>query len=586
MPKLISLNVGLPQDVPWNDRTVHTAIWKYATFGRRSVRSLNVEGDLQGDLKSHGGPFRAILAYQVESYEYWSQLFARNDFMFGQFGENFTVNRLSDADVRIGDVYDIGTAQFKVTEPRVTCYRVGIRMGRPDMAALLVAHHRPGFYMSVLQEGDVGAGDEISLVRRDEANPTVAELDAMLYLPARNWEKLRGILDRGILTPVWQAALENTVSKHDGRGWAGGTAGITVNTGMKAAWDGFKQVNIVRRRYLTADVVEVTLGSKEFNGVHCCKAGQFITVKVPGKNSVRTYSVTDTTTPGELSIAVKVVADGVASRYVARDGIVGESILCAAPRGDFVLPGEERPSVFITGGIGLTPVVAMLRSLSGSRAQQRMVWIHSCRDIESMPFRSEMCDLVDHVPNLELHIFATREDGRTLPKSAAVHGGRITKEFLDEHIVRDAEYYVCGPLGFMEDIQTELLTLGIRKEHIRIERFGSQISYTPGLTGQEGHHRLPHALEDDVGSGPRVSFTRSGVSAHYDGKRFHSLLDLAEACDVPVRWGCRTGVCHKCITSVIEGVAVDYEPDPLDPPGQGNVLICCCKPVGDITLDL
>ena len=161
MARLLSLNVGLPRDVAWQGRTVHTAIWKEPVQGRRMVRRLNIDGDGQGDLAGHGGEHRAVFVYQIESYRYWENHLGRTDFTHGQFGENFTVEGLPDDEVCIGDRYRVGSALFEVTQPRVTCYRIGIRMNEPQMAALLVSHGRPGFYFRVLEEGEVEAGDEI-----------------------------------------------------------------------------------------------------------------------------------------------------------------------------------------------------------------------------------------------------------------------------------------------------------------------------------------------------------------------------------------------------------------------------------------
>ena len=158
---LLSVNVGVPTDVAWRGRTVFTGVFKESVTGPRMVRRLNVDGDGQGDLGGHGGEQRAVFVYQIDSYRYWEQELGRDDFVYGQFGENFTVEGLPDDQVCIGDRYRVGAALFEVTQPRVTCYRVGIRMNDPRIPALLVSHHRPGFYFRVLQEGDVGAGDEI-----------------------------------------------------------------------------------------------------------------------------------------------------------------------------------------------------------------------------------------------------------------------------------------------------------------------------------------------------------------------------------------------------------------------------------------
>ena len=158
--RLISLNVGLPRDVAWRGKIVHTGIWKQPVAERRRVTHLNVEGDGQGDLEGHGGENRAVYVYQTGSYEYWADRLQRDDLSHGIFGENFTVDGLADDEVCIGDRYRIGTALFEVSQPRVTCYRLGIRLDNPQMAALLTSSGRPGFYLRVLEEGEVEAGDD------------------------------------------------------------------------------------------------------------------------------------------------------------------------------------------------------------------------------------------------------------------------------------------------------------------------------------------------------------------------------------------------------------------------------------------
>src|SRR5690349_13415819 len=164
MARLLSVNVGMPKDVQWRGRRGFTGVFKDPVEGPQRVRRLNIDGDGQGDVAGHGGEQRAVFVYQIESYRYWEHELGRDDFVPGQFGENFTVEGLADDEVCIGDRYRIGSAVFEVTQPRVTCYRVGIRMAEPAMAALLVSHHRPGFYLRVLEEGEIGAGDEIAKI--------------------------------------------------------------------------------------------------------------------------------------------------------------------------------------------------------------------------------------------------------------------------------------------------------------------------------------------------------------------------------------------------------------------------------------
>jgi MOSC domain-containing protein YiiM len=173
---IVSVNVGFPQNVPWQGRTVRTAVWKTPVTGRIFARRLNLDGDGQGDLRGHGGEQRAILVYQLESYRHWADYLGRSDFVAGNFGENLTVDGLADNEVCIGDRFRIGGAVVEVSQPRDTCYRVGIRLNHPGIAALLVAHRRPGFYLRVIQEGELGAGDRIEKLSDGPGRMTVAEI--------------------------------------------------------------------------------------------------------------------------------------------------------------------------------------------------------------------------------------------------------------------------------------------------------------------------------------------------------------------------------------------------------------------------
>ena len=199
---LLSVNVGMPKDVPWQGKTVFTGVFKEPVPGPRRVSKLNVEGDGQGDLAGHGGEQRAVFVYQLDSYRYWERELGRNDFVNGQFGENFTIDGPGDDEVCIGDRYQIGTGIFEVTQPRVTCYRVGIRMNDPRIPALLVSHHRPGFYLRVLQEGEVQAGDDILKVAAGPELMTVAEVDALLYLPGIRRRQVVGALGFRLRAPA------------------------------------------------------------------------------------------------------------------------------------------------------------------------------------------------------------------------------------------------------------------------------------------------------------------------------------------------------------------------------------------------
>ena len=242
--RLLSINVGLPQDIAWQGKAVHTAIWKAPVQGPRMVRRLNIDGDGQGDLVGHGGEHRAVFVYQIDSYRYWQSQLGRNDFSYGQFGENLTVDGLPDQEVCIGDRYRIGSALFEVTQPRVTCYRVGIRMNEPQMAALLVSHGRPGFYLRVLEEGQVEAGDEIVQVGAGPERMSVFEINALLYLPAHPRSQLERALRIPALSAGWRSSFEALLAQERSGGATSGNAGLAPASGPSPAWAGFRRLRV------------------------------------------------------------------------------------------------------------------------------------------------------------------------------------------------------------------------------------------------------------------------------------------------------------------------------------------------------
>src|SRR4051812_33388605 len=245
-PRLLSVNVGLPRDIQWNGRTVHTAIWKRPVAGRVRVRRLNLDGDGQGDLGGHGGEQRGVLVYQLASYDHWARALGMEGLPPGAFGENFTVEGLPDDEVCIGDRFSIGTALLEVTAPRVTCYRVGLRLREPRMAALLVEHGRPGFYLRVLREGEVAAGDDA--LRGARAGPAVtgAAIDALLYLPGRSRVDLQRAVTIPALSPGWRQSFADLLQP-------------SATPVSRSAWPRFRALRVTALRHETDEVVSVLL---------------------------------------------------------------------------------------------------------------------------------------------------------------------------------------------------------------------------------------------------------------------------------------------------------------------------------------
>src|SRR3954449_13027631 len=327
---LVSVNVGLPADVPWQGLIVHTGIWNSPVDGPRMVRRLNIDGDGQGDLDGHGGEQRAVLVYQIQSYAHWQGHFGRDDFTYGQFGENLTVDGLPDAEVCIGDRYRIGEAEFEVTQPRVTCYRVGLRVGEPELPALLVGHHRPGFYMRVLTEGHIEAGDRIVKTRTGPHALTVADTDALLYLPGRDPAKLRTATLIPALSPGWQESFRDLVAAD----------AATGNVQASPAWTGFRPLRVADVVRETDAVSSIQLAAPDGSPLPPARAGQYLTLRVPALGPPapgRRYSLSATPGAGGYRISVKHEPQGTVSGYLTDRLRPGAVLDVAAPRGEFVL---------------------------------------------------------------------------------------------------------------------------------------------------------------------------------------------------------------------------------------------------------
>jgi MOSC domain-containing protein YiiM len=285
--RLLSVNVGMPKNVPWQGKTVFTGVFKDPVSGPRRVGKLNVEGDGQGDLAGHGGEQRAVFVYQIASYRYWERELGRDDFVYGQFGENFTVEGLGDNEVCIGDRYQIGTAAFEVTQPRVTCYRVGIRMNDARIPALLVSHHRPGFYFRVLEEGEVQAGDEIIKLGSGPEQMPVAEADAMLYLPGHQRQEPLRALRIPALSPGWQASFQALLDEEPGSG----NAGLAV-TSPPPAWSGFRQLSVTGITREADSVISTRLEDRNGAPLPPARPGQYLTLRVRPTSSKGQCSAT------------------------------------------------------------------------------------------------------------------------------------------------------------------------------------------------------------------------------------------------------------------------------------------------------
>jgi len=474
-----------------------------------------------------------------------------------------------------------------VTQPRVTCYRVGIRMDEPQMAALLTSSGRPGFYLRVIEEGEVGAGDAMVKVSEERERLTIAEANALLYLPGRTRAQLERALRVPALPAGWRSSFQALLDSEVSHPNAQGNAGLAPGAARQAA-PGFFPLRVSRMDRESADVISLSLLPAGDRKLTAPLPGQFVVLRLqpePGRPALyRSYSLSGPPSSDLYRVSVKREANGAAGAYLHGHVQVGDVLDVSTPRGGFVLGSGERPVVLLSAGIGVTPVLAMLYSLALASSARETWWLHGARNGKGHSFASDSRDLLRALPRGRGYVLYSRPDpddrsGRDF--DAVGHLGMATIDALG--VPRDADFYICGPSKFMGDLSAGLAASGVASNRIHMEAFSGGESMTPGIA--TAARRPAHAPKGSEGTGPLVSFARSGLAVRWRPDGYASLLELAEACDVPVRWACRTGVCHSCESGLVSG-SVAYSPDPLDPPGDGNLLICCSRPAGDVVIDI
>ena len=439
MAQLLSVNVGLPRDIEWKGRTVRTAIWKDPVRGRCRVGRLNLEGDRQGDLAG-----------------------------------------------RIGDRYQIGSALFEVTQPRVTCYRIGIRMNEVRMPALLTGSGRPGFYLRVLQEGEVGASDEIVKVGEAKERMTVAEINALLYSPNHARDRLESALRIDALSPGWRSSFQALLQSHTTA--AGGNAGLVPAAAARPVPAGFRPLTVTAIDQECADVFSLTLQSPADPPLPAALPGQYVVLRLQptaaGSPLFRSYSLSGPVSRERYRISVKMEPNGAAGTYLKDHVRVGDVLDVSAPRGSFVLQSGERPIVLLSAGIGATPVLAMLQALSAAGSKQQILWLYGARDRQHHPFAADVRRLMLGLIHGRSYIcYSTPGTGDTMAQDFDATGHLSRSVFDEVGVPREADVYLCGPARFMVDMKEALAMLGVAPGRIHVEIFNGGESLTPGVVG-------------------------------------------------------------------------------------------------------
>ena len=579
--KLLSVNVSRPREITAKGKTVRTGIFKTPVTRRVSVTRLNIEGDGQADLIGHGGEIRAVLVYSFENYDHWSRELKRSDFEFGQFGENFTVEGMLDDDIHVGDRFRIGTAVFEVTQPRVPCYKLALKMGVEGFYKQLLKSGRPGFYFRVLEEGDVGAGDVVERISVHPIAMTVRQMSTLLYFEKDNLDGARNALRIDALSPGWRQSFETRVAK----------AKLSA-----AAQQTLRTLTVNRKIRETEHITSFYLVPEDDAPLAAFLPGQFLPVKldIPGQYRpvLRTYSLSDSPSAGHYRITIKRevappnrpdVYPGVASNYFHDQVEVGAKILAQAPRGRFALDStRDTPVALLSAGVGLTPLTSMLTAIAESGSGRQTFFIHGARNGREHAMGELVRRLSVKHDNIKTHI----------RYSTPVPADRVGHDYDDQgHVdialikrlvsTTDCDFYVCGPTPFMKSLLDGLLAWGVPEFRIHYEFFGPASALTDRIKVSRAK-RAAGATE--CCGETEVTFSRSGVTAHWNPS-LESILDLAEANGLSPDYSCRSGICHTCACRLEQG-EVEYVLEPLELPDPGSVLICCSRPKTNLVLDL
>ena len=542
--------VSLPVEVAYRGERHLTGIMKGPVAGPVMIRRLNLDGDRQADLRFHGGPDKAVYAYFAGNYPYWQGALGRS-LPQGQFGENLILSGFDEHGLRIGDTLAAGGVRLQVSEPRIPCFKLVMKMeAGGDFSERFLRSGRVGTYLRVLEEGPVAAGDLVAVIGSDSSSPTVAEFLDWTHASTRDLANLRRALGARDLSGEWRAKIRRMID-----------AGLRQERGL--AWTGWRPLAVTRKTPEADGIVSLELAAEDAARLPPHLAGQFLTLQVPtgGADVTRTYSISNASGAPTYRITIKREGAGVASCALHDRVRVGDRLMARAPSGAFHLdPGSRRPLVLIGAGVGLTPLMSMLESAAAPRLRPvRLVAV--TRSPGHLPFRERIAELAAADRAVKVDILET---GGAKPGRPGA--GRVTAGDIPE----DAEVYICGPAQFMADVVAALAARGIEAWRIRTESFG------PSSLRR-------HAVRMPAGEGVPVRFDRAGLETSF-AEEHGTLLELAEAAGLSPSFGCRAGSCGLCATRLLAGEIELVEP--VDQPGDGSILICVTRPKNRCVLDL
>jgi ferredoxin-NADP reductase/MOSC domain-containing protein YiiM len=550
--RLLSVNVSLPKEVTFKEKTIRTGIFKESV---------------------HGGEFRAVYVYSFDNYGYWERELGRTDFKMGQFGENFTVEGLLDEEVHVGDIFRVGTALFEVTQPRVPCYKLAIRMDVEGFYNRILESGRLGFYFKVLEEGDVGAGDKIERVKTDPVGMTILDVNKLLYYDKDDLDGTRKALLIEALSPGWKAAFEGRLAK------------AKSSASTREQYGRF----VVNRKVPESETVtSFYLVPADGKPLAPFLPGQFLPLKldIPGqwKPLLRTYTLSDSPDRDYYRLTIKRllaptgrpdICPGVSSNYLHDQVGIGSKLLAKSPRGKFILdPSRETPVALVSAGVGLTPMISMLNAIV-AEGSNRLTWfVHGSRNKRDHAMGEHVRRLAKENNNVKVHIRYSKPSPEDVAGDEYEDEGHVDVELLERLLPnRDFDFYLCGPPPFMKSLFDGLVHWGVPALQIHYEFFGpaSLLKDRAKVSTPKRAAQASQCCEEI-----EVKFSKSGAKANWNSS-FESILDLAEANGLSPDYSCRSGICHTCKSKLQEG-EVEYVLEPLELPEEGSVLICCAKP--------
>lgn len=454
--RILSVNVGGSREVTIKDRAVQTSIFKAPVSGRVAVRRFGLQGDARIEPRTMGPEHHAVYAYPFEHYAHWQRELGHAPFPMGQFGENLTISGLLEDETRIGDVLRFGTAVLQVAHPRIPCAKLNARMGLP-FSSMFLASRKVGFYLRVLQEGDVGEGDDITLLQRDPASPTVEEFVRVSHYEYWDAEGLRLLLQARDLMPAWRETIEAKLER----------------ALAASGWQGLREFEVVRRDVECADTVSLHLKCIRDRPLAPFRGGQRLTVVLGGRSAHqqrRAYALSSN--PSDLStyrITVRRMAapeaslpDGiVSSRLVAME--TGERLLCTAPHGAPLHNAETsggRAPVLLSQGLGIAPLLSLLYELEAEQAPAAWL-LHEPGDCDPQGLLREARAL------------AARNAGFRLVEAEAATPARAGAELVRQGVPLDrSDFRIAGSAGFVEQWLDRLKIAGAESSILVVQRFG------------------------------------------------------------------------------------------------------------------